>query len=75
MRMGIRLASLVSAGLMLGSASVWADGTESLGTPSVPIASGTGIVGAGIGLAAGPGTISVDVPAGASVEQVLLYWS
>jgi hypothetical protein len=59
---------------MLGSASVWADGTESLGTPSVPIASGTGIVGAGIGLRDGPGTIVVDVPVGATVEQVLLYW-
>lgn len=53
----------------------WADGTEMLDTPSIPISQGTGIVSAGIGLAdSQPGVISIAVPAGASVEQVLLYW-
>jgi hypothetical protein len=60
--------------VVFASAGVWADGTESLGTPSISIASGTGIVGAGVGLRDGPGTISIDVPAGAAVQQVLLYW-
>ena len=68
-------ATIAGIGMMLGSASAWADGTETLGPPSIAIAPGTGIVAAGVGLAAGPGTISIDVPAGASVEQVLLYWS
>ncbi len=53
-----------------------ADGTEALGPPSVTIQSGTGLVAAGTGLAEGqPGTIEIEVPADASVRQVLLYWS
>lgn len=51
-----------------------ADGTEILGTPSVNIASGTGIVAAGTGLVNQPGTINVTVPGSATVNQVLLYW-
>jgi len=54
--------------------SVFADGTETLGTPSIAIAGGTGIVAAGTGLAEQPGDINFNVPAGATVEQVLLYW-
>jgi len=61
--------------LVLGAQSVLADGTETLGLPTVTIASGSGIVTGAVGLADGqPGSISVDVPAGATVEQVLLYW-
>jgi hypothetical protein len=57
-----------------------ADGTETLGIPSIPIAPGSGIVAEGVGLFGGigvltPGTINVNVPAGASVEQVILYWA
>jgi hypothetical protein len=52
---------------------VFADGTETLGPPSIPIASGTGIVAAGTGLAEQPGTIEIDVPGIAN--QVLLYWA
>lgn len=51
-----------------------ADGNEVLGPPSIAIASGTGAVLAGTGLNAQPGTIDFDVPAGATVKQVLLYW-
>lgn len=50
-----------------------ADGTETLGPPSIPIADGTGIVAAGTGMVTQPGTINIDVPVGASVNQVLLY--
>lgn len=71
----ILVATITGLVVMLGLASVWADGTEMLGIPSIPIASGTGVTAAGVGLAAGPDTISIDVPAGASVEQVLLYWT
>lgn len=51
-----------------------ADGTETLGAPSIPIAEGTGMAVAGTGLFEQPGTIEVTVPEGATVEQVLLYW-
>ena len=51
-----------------------ADGTETLGTPSVPIAAGTAIAAGGTGMNVQPGTITIDIPAGATVKQVLLYW-
>lgn len=63
--------------LVLGGISpqqALADGDEVLGPPSVAIASGTGAVLAGTGLNTQPGTIDFEVPAGATVEQVLLYW-
>jgi len=56
------------------SSNVLADGTEVLGPPSIAISPGSGIVAAGIGLNTQPATINVDVPLGATVEQVLLYW-
>jgi hypothetical protein len=59
--------------LLLG-AIAWADGTESLGTPGIPIASGTDIRSAGIGLEdSQPGNIDIEIPAVATVQQVLLY--
>jgi hypothetical protein len=54
---------------------VKADGNETLGPPSVTIASGTRMITAGVGLSLSqPGDIEFTVPAGATVEQVLLYW-
>jgi hypothetical protein len=56
-------------------ALVSADGTETLGPPSIPIATGTGVAVGGVGLEhAQPGVIDVAVPSGATVKQVLLYW-
>ena len=50
-----------------------ADGTETLGPPTIAIASGSGSVAAGTGLHdAQPGTITIDVPG--NVNQALLYW-
>ncbi|MFN0159265.1 MAG: SdrD B-like domain-containing protein [Bacteroidota bacterium] len=50
-----------------------ADGTETLGATSV--ATGSGFVAAGVGLTQGqPGIININVPVGATVKQVLLYW-
>jgi hypothetical protein len=61
--------------LLLPVAGAWADGTETLGPPSIPIAAGTGLAIGGVGLEdAQPGNIDVLVPSGASVEQVILYW-
>jgi hypothetical protein len=52
-----------------------ADGTETLGAPSIAIADGTGVASGGIGLTDGqPGDIVLAVPADATVNQVLLYW-
>jgi hypothetical protein len=68
---GAAIAALISVPSALG------DGTETLGAPSVTIASGTDVVVAGVGMNAFPNTansFTVAVPAGATVKQVLLYW-
>jgi hypothetical protein len=76
-RSGFRVA-LAAAVATLGLApTALADGTETLGTPSVSIASGTRVVAAGVGMEAFPNTpnsFSVNLPAGSTVQQVLLYW-
>lgn len=54
---------------------VHANGTETLGPPSIAIASGASVVTAGVGLDGSEGDILLNLPAGASVNQVLLYWS
>jgi hypothetical protein len=65
---------LVLIALAIPSASALADGTETLGDPSIPIANGSGHVAAGTGLISQPGTINIDVPANSLINQVLLYW-
>jgi hypothetical protein len=78
--LGVQLWVPLAAALLLpflGAPAAFADGTEQLGPPlGVSIASGSGIVAAGVGLShAGsgqPGTISIDVPG--TVKQALLYW-
>lgn len=52
-----------------------AEGTEDLGACLDCVGTtGTGIAVAGTGMVLQPGTIAIDVPVGASVEQALLYW-
>ena len=65
------LAILMFASLL---AVVSADGTETLGTPGIAIAAGSGIAVGGDSMNSQPSSISVDVPVGASIEQVLIYW-
>jgi hypothetical protein len=66
---------LFGAASLLPWASVRADGTETLGAPAIPIAAGSGVIAGGVGLAASqPGNVSITVPAGATVKQVLVYW-
>jgi hypothetical protein len=49
------------------------DGTESLGPTTLSLASGSGIVAAGVGLREGqPDNIDINVPG--AVQQVILYW-
>lgn len=61
--------------LLALSPRVHADGTESLGPPIIPVAAGTQIIGSGAGLFVQPASIVLDVPATASVQQVILYWN
>ena len=70
------LVIVVAAWALAGfSPTVSAEGTEELDTPDIPIAAGTGIRAAGVGLGdAQPGDISVEVPPKAAVQQVILYW-
>lgn len=56
------------------AAPAGADGSETLGVPSIDIAQGSGFVAAGTGTRVQPATIDVEVPADTSVRQVLLYW-
>ncbi len=61
--------------MFAGGSIALADGTETLGVPSVPIAAGSGTSIGGTGLRdlmSAP--FDVNVPADASVSQVLLYW-
>jgi len=63
--------------LQLYSPFIHADGDDTLGPPppTFIIGSGTGIAAAGVGLSgSSSGVINIDVPAGANVAQVLLYW-
>jgi hypothetical protein len=66
--------AIALTGLLAAAPPTGADGTETLGTPSIGISDGSGIAIGGTGLQIQPGTISVAVPAGATVNQVLLYW-
>jgi hypothetical protein len=48
-------------------------GTETLGPPGIPIATGSGLKQSGVGLSAQPKTLTINVPG--TVKQALLYWS
>jgi len=67
--------SCIAASLVLAN-QAQADGSEELGMPSIPIAQGSDVMIEGVGLVNGqPGDISIDIPAGVSVAQVILYWN
>jgi LPXTG-motif cell wall-anchored protein len=59
-------------GVAVGQAG--ADGTETLGPPSIALAPGTGFVLGGVGARVQPASLTVSVPSGVSVVQVLAYW-
>ena len=67
--------ALLGLALCFTSAALFADGTETLGPASIPIEQGTGLVSAGTGLFTQPGSVTLDVPADASVRQVIVYWT
>ncbi len=52
------------------------NGTEGLGAPSIAIAAGSGFVEGGVGMVdVTTNTLAIDVPAGTTIKQALLYWS
>src|SRR5687767_11033258 len=71
---GALLLALTATVFGLGVQRAGADGTETLGPPSVTVAAGTGFVIAGVGMETQPASVSITVPAGANVVQVLAYW-
>jgi hypothetical protein len=68
----LAIAALIGGAIAAPTAQ--ADGSEVLGPPSIPIASGSGIASGGVGMMVQPATLTVAVPATATVKQVLLYW-
>ena len=68
----LALASLAATSLV---APGLADGTETLGAPSITIGEGSDLIVAGVGLVNGqPDTLDFNIPAGASIVQVIAYW-
>ncbi len=75
MRKWTAFAAVAAAAALLCSSGALADGTETLGSPSVSVATGTDIMAAGVGLEPYynlPSSFSFNVPG--NVKQVLLYW-
>lgn len=64
----------MAASLLGWAPPVAADGTETLGPPSLTLAEGSGVATGGTGMHVQPASMTVDVPPGASVRQVLFYW-
>ncbi|MBC2698272.1 MAG: hypothetical protein HF974_08060 [ANME-2 cluster archaeon] len=60
--------------MVLSSHAVFADETENLGTPSIKISTGTGVISSGTCLVTQPATIDITIHYSADVKQVLLYW-
>lgn len=69
------LSAAISLSLLaLPTTQALADGSQTLGPPSITILSGTDIVAKGTGMLSQPGLIDISIPAGATVNQVILYW-
>jgi len=52
------------------------NGTETLGPPDITMASGSGLVEAGIGMVGVEvGQLDVNIPDGVTINQVILYWA
>jgi hypothetical protein len=66
--------ALVPALVLASAAPVLGDGSELLGTPSIPIVQTGRAAFAGTGLFSQPGSISTRLPTDATVTQVLAYW-
>lgn len=70
----LALTSMVMAGVVTMPAAI-ADGTDTLGPPSIPIADADDVVVAGVGTQEQPADLAITVPDGVTIEQVLLHWN
>ncbi len=61
--------------MVLGVSSIYAEGNEGLFEAQIAVQSGSGFVAAGTGLDIEPGLLNIDVPAGSTITQVLMYWN
>jgi len=68
------MAATVMFAMVAATGTAAADGDERLGPPTVEIADASDLIIAGVGLLQQPGSMTVEVPADATVRQVLLYW-
>jgi hypothetical protein len=71
----ILLKVVVCASVLLCSPALFADGSETLGPPSIAIQPGSSLVVSGVGLSTQPGNLLVNVPSSAVIKQVLVYWA
>jgi hypothetical protein len=74
-----RLAAVAATltAVLVAAPAALADGTETLGPPSIAVANGSAALIAGVGTKDYPNTpvsFTFQVPAGATVKQVLAYW-
>jgi hypothetical protein len=70
-----RLTAVLAVALLVPVGAAFADGSETgLGAPSLTLAVGTHLVAGGTGMFTQPSNVSVPVPPGATIKQVLLYW-
>lgn len=67
-------AGALALALGMNSGVALAEGDETLGTPAITIAQGTDFVSEGVSVQDGPAVVELNVPPGASIQQVLLYW-
>ena len=67
-------ASVMAGGVVFSAAPGVADGTETLGDPSIAIAAGTGAAVGGTGMEANRGTIRSTCPPAPPSTQVIAYW-
>ncbi|PCJ46374.1 MAG: hypothetical protein COA99_02835 [Moraxellaceae bacterium] len=75
-RIGVSYLALILFAMVVSPQLVRADGTEMLDVPSIDIFEGTGVRAAGTGLEDGqPGTITIELPIGVTIIQVILYWA
>ncbi len=68
------LAVLTGGTLLATGVPAAADGTEQLGTPSLNLATGSGMAVASVGMFVQPATLQVTIPADATVTQAILYF-
>lgn len=71
---GALIGACASMGFGLAPGLAMADGTETLGAPSISIKGGSEAATTATSLAGGNGLLVINLPVNATIKQVLLYW-